>query len=295
MRVALTALLATLAAAPAAHAQQATTAPTKTIEVNGKEVAYRTIGSGRPIVFVMGLGGTMDAWDPAFLDRIAKQRRRVVVFDNEGVGRTQRRSGQLTIRRMADTTAALISKLELQRPDVFGWSMGGMIAQSLAVRHPQRIRRVILAATAPGDRNATLPESDVLTNLANPNGNPARALGLLFPRSDSTSATGYVERITKRRNPNLQASDAVREAQVGAAGIWMSGNDPDGAKVRRLKMPVLVAGGAQDRVLPAPNQRHLARTIPKAQRAIYDNAAHGFFIQHAARFAARIDAFLAAG
>jgi pimeloyl-ACP methyl ester carboxylesterase len=287
----LAAALAVAGAAPAA-AQSAATASTRTITVDGAKVAYRSIGSGRPIVFVMGLGGTMDAWDPTFIDRIVAQGRRVIVFDNEGIGRSAKRPGTITIRRMGDTAAGLIRALRLRRADVFGWSMGGMIAQSLAVRHPRVVRRLVLAATAPGDRQATLPDGDVLAALATPGGNPARALGLLFPEGDSAGAERYIAAVTRRRSPNLQAPGAIRQAQVIASGNWMGGNDPDGARVRRLRIPVLVGGGARDRVLPPANQRHLASVIPGAQRAIYPDAAHGFFVQHARRFAARVDRFL---
>lgn len=288
-------IVACVAAAPAATVQQragAAAASTRTIAVGGAKVGYRSIGRGRPIVFVMGLGGTMDAWDPTFLDRIAAQGRRVIVFDNEGIGRSAKRPGAITIRRMGDTAAGLIRALGLRRADVFGWSMGGMIAQSLAVRHPRVVRRLVLAASAPGDKQATFSDGDILAALATPEGNPAQTLSLLFPEGDRAAADRYVANLARRRSPNLRVPTAIREAQVAAAGAWMFGSDPDGARVRRLRMPVLVAGGARDRVLPVANQRHLARVIPGARRAIYDDAAHGFFVQHARRFAQRVDAFL---
>jgi len=89
----------------------------------------------------------MDGWDPTWLDAIAAAGHRVVIFDNEGVGRSTAARGPLTIRRMGDTTAGLIARPAAQAADVAGWSMGGMIAQSLAVRHPR------LAAPAGPARN----------------------------------------------------------------------------------------------------------------------------------------------
>src|SRR4051812_9378362 len=134
--IALLVVLLALAVAPSAYAADALTAPTKVVKVGRQKVGYRSIGTGRPIVLVMGLGGTMDGWDPTFLDALAATGHRVVIFDNEGIGRSRALKGRLTIRRMGDTAAALIARLKLKRPDVGGWSMGGMIAQSLAVRHP---------------------------------------------------------------------------------------------------------------------------------------------------------------
>src|SRR3954449_2178631 len=144
MRSRLLSLLALLAAlfvaVPAASAATAETATSKVVKVGKQKVGYRSFGSGRPLVMVMGLGGTMGSWDPTFLDGLAAGGHRIVLLDNEGVGRTTRLRGRLTIRRMGDTVAGLIARLKLKRPDVAGWSMGGMIAQSLAVRHAKSVR-----------------------------------------------------------------------------------------------------------------------------------------------------------
>jgi pimeloyl-ACP methyl ester carboxylesterase len=103
-------------------------------------VGYRVIGSGPPLILIMGYAGTMETWEPQFVDTLAK-RNRVVIFDNAGIGSTQALASPLTIDAMADQTSALIDALGLGRPDVLGWSMGGMIAQALAVLHPDQVRR----------------------------------------------------------------------------------------------------------------------------------------------------------
>src|SRR5947209_13467283 len=111
LRRAALALALSLAVAAPAHAATALTAPTKVVNVGGQTVGYRSFGSGPPIVFVMGLSGTMGSWDPTFLDAVAAGGHRIVLMDNEGVGRTASLRGPLTIRRMGDTTAALIKRL----------------------------------------------------------------------------------------------------------------------------------------------------------------------------------------
>src|SRR3954463_12779714 len=148
---ALLVVLAVAVAAPPANAATAVTAPTKVVKIGKQRVGYRSFGHGRPLVMIMGLGGTMGAWDPTFLDALAAGGHRIVLLDNEGVGKTTRLRGRLTIRRMGETAAALMKRLKLQQSDVAGWSMGGMIAQSLAVRHPKLVHRLVLMATAPGD------------------------------------------------------------------------------------------------------------------------------------------------
>src|SRR3954452_16107805 len=158
------------ATAPAASAATAVNAPTKVVTIGKQKVGYRTFGSGRPLVLIMGLGGSMGAWDPTFLDALAAGGHRIVILDNEGIGKTTVLKGKLSIARMADTTAKLIEKLALKHADVGGWSMGGMIAQSLAVRHPKDLRRLILMATAPGDGHATAPLPDALQAFLHPSG-----------------------------------------------------------------------------------------------------------------------------
>src|SRR3954447_18012577 len=198
MRALLVVLAVTFAAPPVANAATALTAPTKLVKVGKQKVGYRSFGSGRPLVMVMGLDGTMGSWDPTFLDALAAGGHRVVLLDNEGVGRTARLPGNLTIRRMADTTAGLIARLRLKRPDVAGWSMGGMIAQSLAVRHPKSLRRLVLMATAPGDGKATPPTPAAINALTGPS-DPTKLLGLLFPPDQTTALDTYVADITKRQ------------------------------------------------------------------------------------------------
>ena len=125
-------------------------APTLVAHTALGDVGYREVGKGSPIVLITGYLASMDNWAPSFLDALAAHHR-VVVFDNAGVGETSPLPGRLTISGMADQTSALISALRLHRPAVLGWSMGGMIAQALAVRHPDQVGRLVLAATQAGN------------------------------------------------------------------------------------------------------------------------------------------------
>jgi pimeloyl-ACP methyl ester carboxylesterase len=132
----------------AAKRSPTATAPTHFVKVNGARFAYRSVGSGPTLVMIMGLGGTIDAWDPRFVDSIAHHHR-VVMFDNRGAGRSGGAVADLSVKLMADDADAVIKRLRLGRPDVLGWSMGGFIAQDLALHHPHDVGRLVLAATAP--------------------------------------------------------------------------------------------------------------------------------------------------
>jgi pimeloyl-ACP methyl ester carboxylesterase len=269
--------------APAANAATAVDAPTKVVKVGKQKVGYRTFGSGRPLVMVMGLGGTMGSWDPAFLDALAAGRHRIVLLDNEGVGKTTRLKGQLTIRRMADTTAGLIARLKLKRPDVAGWSMGGMIAESLAVRHPKSIRRLILMATAAGDGKGAPPTPDALKALTGST-DPSVLLGMLFPPDQTAARDAYVADIIKRYPFEGVAPPTQSLRQTQASGAWLIGQDRDGKRVAKLKLPTLIGGGELDPLLPVPNQRHLHDIIEGSQLVTYPDASHGFLFQHQAEW-----------
>jgi len=290
-RLVLAAAAAVLLAPTAAEAiDVAATAPTQTVRIGKQRIGYRSFGSGRPVVFIQGLAGTIDGWPPSFLDSVAAAHHRVVIFDNEGVGRSTLRKGALSIRRMAQDTARLIGALRLKRPDVVGWSMGGMTAQSFAVNYPRRLRRLVLMATAPGDGKATLPAAAALQELAS--GDAVKLLARLFPPDQTAARDRYVSDILRRLDFNGIAPPAVVTAQLGASAKWITGGDPDGARVARVKARTLVGGGELDELLPVANQRHLAALIPHAKLITYPDAAHGFFFQHDADFVPRLVSFL---
>jgi pimeloyl-ACP methyl ester carboxylesterase len=143
--------------APVPGAVSITSAPVRTVATSLGTVAYRAVGSGPPLVLVMGYGGTMETWDPWLVNALA-QRYRVVIFDNAGLGGTAALPAPLSIDAMANQTSALITALGLHRPDVLGWSMGTMIAQALAVLHPDQVNRLVLGAGYPGNGTAARPQ-----------------------------------------------------------------------------------------------------------------------------------------
>lgn len=253
-------------------------------------VSYRSIGQGPTVLLIMGYSGSMDQWQPAFVDRLALAHR-VVVFDNAGIGQTSMPPGVLTMSSMADQTAALIAALHLGHPAVLGWSMGGMIAQALAVLHPGDVGHLVLAATLPGNGHATLPSSSAAAALANPDAaNAGGLLKLLFPPNHASDGPAYLKAI--EQYPHLYLAPAsVDAAQLQAITDWASGEDPAGDGISRLAMPVLVADGSEDALIPVANDHELARVIPHAQLVLYPDASHAFLFQDEATFVARLGRF----
>ena len=138
-------------------------APVIVAHTSDGNVVYRVYGHGPPLVLIMGYAGSMEVWDPHFVDALARNFR-VVIFDNSGIGATTKLR-KLSIDSMADQTSALIGALHLRSPDVLGWSMGSMIAQALAIRHPGQIHRLILCATYPGSGDTIRPSQKDITAL----------------------------------------------------------------------------------------------------------------------------------
>lgn len=287
------ALLATLAAPASARARPRSIAdvPVRTVKAGEGRIGYRSFGRGRPLVMITGLAGTIDTWMPSFVDALAR-RHRVIVFDNPGVGRTTPSRGPLTISGMARDTASLIAALRLRRPDVLGWSMGGMVAQALARTRPRLVRRLVLCASAPGDGSATLPTPDALQVLTGDFADTNPLLGLLFPPARSAWKNRFLVSLLAYHHPEYVASPAVVRQQLAASATWLTGRDAASGPLGRLRLPVLIGAGALDRALPIANDRRLRAGLPDARLYVYRGAAHGFFFQEQRSFVPLVLRFL---
>jgi len=259
-----------------------TTTSIRVIATTDGSVSYRSDGSGPPLVMIMGLGASQDAWPPDLVNALAIDHR-VIIFDNGGIGRTAMPHGTLTISAMADQTAALITALHLGQPAVLGWSMGGMIAQALAMLHPAHVSRLVLAATFAGDGTATpIPAGSAKLSTAQQ----------LFP-ADQVAAQfpAYVKATRSYPHAYIHSSKTVLDAQDRAIRSWVVGTDPGGHG--SIKVPTLIGDGAEDVVTLPVNSSRIAKSIPGALLHIYPDAGHGFLIQDAKDWSARVNAFLA--
>jgi pimeloyl-ACP methyl ester carboxylesterase len=248
-------------------------------------VGYRELGSGPPLVLIMGYAGTMETWEPQLVDTLARHFR-VVIFDNAGIGGTRALPSPLTIDAMANQTSALISALGLGRPDVLGWSMGGMIAQALAVLHPGQVRRLVLCATFPGVGTVIPPQAKI-DDLTNGNGLP-----VLFPADQPMAAAAFSAGAQSYAEPEA-VSPSVISAQGDASLAWFHSADAAGRRTSEIAAPTLVADGAEDQLDAVSNSRAIAALIPGAKLVIYPDAGHGFLFQEGTPFAVTVGSFLA--
>ena len=273
---------------PVVRPLDVTGAPTEIADTAAGRVGYRTVGAGSPLLLVMGLSGSMDDWAPAFVATLAADHK-VVMMDNAGVGDTAPLASPLSITEMANQTSALISTLRLGSVAVLGWSMGGMIAQALAVLHPAQVSKLVLAATQPGTGHVVpIPPAAAAAVLS---ANPTEVLSVLFPPSASAAEANYVAGIISY--PSFyQASAATVGSQALAIANWLEGKDPTGLQFGRVRIPTLVADGTLDQLDPSANDRTLAAIVPGASLLLFPGAGHAFLFQDSASFLPDVEQFL---
>jgi pimeloyl-ACP methyl ester carboxylesterase len=263
---------------------------------NGIDYAYRDLGEGAtPLVLLQHFRGNLDNWDPALIDALAGGRR-VVTFDNAGVGGSTGTT-PATVTQMASDAIAFLEALEFDHVDILGFSIGSFVAQEIAVIRPALARRLVLASSAPqgaAGMHGWAPE--VIAAVGAPAPNPDGYLSVFFT-SSTTSRQAGMEALgrmnTRRDDRDKQTTWQTRQAQYDAVCAW---GIPDHALLQRvsaLEMPVFVANGDSDPMVLPRYSHLLAGLIPGARLKIYPDSAHGFLFQHHAEFAADVDEFLA--
>jgi pimeloyl-ACP methyl ester carboxylesterase len=269
--------------------------PTRKIDVNGVEFAYRELGTGSdiPVVFLHHLTAVLDDWDPRIIDGIAAHHR-VIAFDNRGVGGTGS-SVPHTIDQMGADAIAFIRALGLERVDLLGFSLGGGVAQMVALQAPELVRRMILAGTGPRGgggidqitKIAVIAYLKAGLTLSDPRN------FLFFPRTveGKRAASDYFKRLKERtHNRDKPISMQARIAQLKA--IRHAGqSEPDDLSL--ITQPVLVANGDHDLMVASSHSADMARRLPNAKLKIYPNSGHGGVFQHHRSFVPDALQFLA--
>jgi pimeloyl-ACP methyl ester carboxylesterase len=270
------------------------TAPTQTIKAGGVQFAYRQLGpsTGVPVVFLTHLAAVLDNWDPRVVDGIAAKRR-VITFDNRGVGASSG-STPTTIEQMAGDAVTFIRALGLDQVDLFGFSMGGMIAQVIAQQEPRLVRKLILAGTGPAGGEG-IEKVTRITYLDTARGLLTRQdpkQFLFFTRTPNGRRAGkeFLARLKERTNDRDTAiSVRAFRAQLKAIHRW--GRQPP-AELASVRQPVLVVNGESDRMVPAKNTVDLDRRLPNSQLVVYPDAGHGGVFQFHEDFVERTLEFL---
>lgn len=270
-------------------------APITTVSAaNGIEYAYREVGEGGvPLVLLMHFRGNLDNWDPALVDALA-QSRRVIAFDNTGVGRSSGRTPS-TIAQMALDAIAFTDALNLARVDILGFSLGSFVAQEIALIRPALARRVVLASAAPqGAPGMHGWARWVIDAVGEPEIVPASVLDVFYTWSPESRSAGEkaMGRMFTREELDAPTTWQTRQAQYDALSAWGIPGFSLLERLTAIQAPVFVANGDSDPMVLPRYSHLLAGLIPGAEIKIYPDAAHGFLFQHHEQFASDVLRFL---
>jgi pimeloyl-ACP methyl ester carboxylesterase len=263
---------------------------------NAIEYAYRDLGeSDVPLVLLQHFRGNLDNWDPALVDALAADRR-VVAFDNVGVGATTGRTPS-TIEAMAHDANAFLEALDLQQADLLGFSIGSFVAQEIALVRPDLLHRVVLASAAPqGAAGMHGWPPEVIGAVGAPETTPQGYISVFFAPTETSREAGqqaagriFGGRTTDRDEPTTWQT---RQAQYDAVCAWGIPNHSLLQRVAAIDLPVFVANGDSDPMILPRYSYLLAGLLPDARLKIYPDSAHGFLFQHHSEFAADVHAFL---
>lgn len=234
----------------------------------GTALYWEAEGSGEPVLMIMGLSFTLDMWyrlRPAIVSRY-----RAILFDNRGVGRSDTPRGPYSMREMAEDARAVLDAAGVESANVLGASMGGMIAQELYFRHPERVRALLLGCSAPSGLRSKLPDFQRLRAMRRAAGITREEREWLLARilySEDTERERIAEDIQVRLRHTLRLSGVL--SQLAAILTWSSYS-----RLPRIRVPTLVLHGDRDYLVPLDNGRLLAQRIPGAEFIVVPGAGH---------------------
>lgn len=265
----------------------------RSADVAGTEIAWYERGSGPALVMLMGTGSTMAEWDPALLRLLARERR-LIMFDYPGIGRSGPWEGR-SFDSLAEVTAGLVEELGLEPVDVLGWSMGGFVAQRLAIERPELVDRVVLAGTNPGGERTVLGGPQAQEIDSDPNPSRSQILHELYPPDRQREGRRFLRRLVRASRSGEIPDDfavpaATVDAQVAAEDPWLRSNR-NYRQLGRLEAPLLATAGRQDPVVPPANLRRIAARAPDARLLAFAGA-HAFLFQERGAFSEAVNAFL---
>jgi pimeloyl-ACP methyl ester carboxylesterase len=262
-------------------------APARTITADGVTYAYRELGptGGIPVIFFVHLAATLDNWDPRIIDPIARDHH-VIAFDNRGVGAS---TGQVpdSIEAMADDAYAFIRALGFDKVDIFSFSMGGMIAQDLVLKHPDLVRKLVLTGTGPrGGKDMDKVVGTTYWDILRATVTRSDPKEFLFFNRNATgkpAAKAFVNRL-KERTVDRDESMSTKGFRTQLKAIQRFGRSTP-SDLSKITPPTLIANGDNDRMVPSVLSQDLHRRIPGSQLIIYPDSGHGGIFQFHDTFA----------
>jgi pimeloyl-ACP methyl ester carboxylesterase len=247
------------------------------------ELSYERSGSGPPLLAIMGMSGTALHWGEPFLAEL-RESFDVIAYDHRGVGESSRLDGELTIAQLAEDAHGLLAALEIDAAHVLGISMGGMVAQELALAHPESVLTLTLGCTYCGGEGSAHAAPEVIQRLFEAMSSGDRERAIRAGWEINVSAQKAAEEDAYATFLEIAQRRAVAVPVVMAQAQAILAHDTR-ERLGRLTMPTLVLHGTEDQMLPVQNGRLIASLIPDAQLEIFDGVGHLFFWEQPERSA----------
>lgn len=249
---------------------------------------WRTmLGNGSPILLINGFSAPLDFWDPTLISKLASNHT-VITFDNRGIGNTTSGNKQFSIQQFADGTSRLMEALKIKKTDVMGWSMGGMIAQEVALSNPDKVEKLIIYASTCGTNQSVVPSPEVVDIFSNQSGNMMemlqRFLPLLFPDHWRNSNPNFIQELPKSSEVAPIETLKLHQAIIN----WTGTCDRLGS----ITQPALVLVGTDDVLTVPANSILMAEKIPKSWLVQIKGGGHAMMMQYPDKFTNIVDTFL---
>lgn len=248
-----------------------------TVRVNGVDLGYRTVGEGKPLLLIMGYGGSMDFWEPQMI-RFLSHSHQVIMYDNRGVGESSADSRSFSIDLFASDAFALVHELGFKKVDVLGWSMGAIVAAQLAAKHPEEVDKLILYGGA-CERGPVMAALDRMNAFS-----ADQFQDNFFPAAWVRSHPAAFDNFPKTAAPDAE----IVSRQYKALSDWHGSKD----LLPSIKSPTLILCGENDWVTPVDQSLKMARLIPGSWLARFKGAGHWLMFQYPIGIAETIDNFL---
>ena len=261
---------------------------TKKVHVGDIDMDYKIFGKGKPLILINGFSVPLDFWDPTLLQNLAYNHT-VITFDNRGIGNSTSGDKNFTIAQFANDTTSLMDAINIKKADVMGWSMGGMIAQELALIHPDKVDKLIIYGSTCGGRESKQPSPNVSSAFENlPVSNQERLkkfMPFLFPEkwiADNPDSIQHLPMITGK------IPIETLKKQTGAIINWVGTCD----RLNKISNPTLVVVGTKDVITVPANSLMIAEKIPGAWLIQIQGGGHALMFQYPEEFSRVILTFL---
>ena len=274
-------------------------APTQFLETNKEKYAYRRFGkrSKYSLIFLQHFNGTLDNWDPAVTDPLARDHD-IILFDNAGVGGSTGKVPK-TMASMAEHAAVFLDSLGIETCNVLGFSLGGIVAQQMALDNPKVFRKMILVGTAPrGGEDVMYLDKPSLAKYFHDTTLKGYEMlqKIFFPPTETSQAAGkqFIVRLAQRQQDRDPiAGSEVAPAQMAAFREWKKYSGKRFSDLKRIQQPTLVVNGIHDEMISVSNSYWLSENLPNAVLLTYPDAGHGSLFQWHESFTRQVGAFLA--